>query len=388
MELSAQVYFDLSCGTNRRPFAGCGWAGEAMTIEQLMGLLAVGVKKGASDIHLEAGYPPSYRIRGELFSAKLDRLTPNETMMLAQQILNKDDPFLAASRHDVDRSFGIPGVARFRASVFRQRGSVGLVLRVIPFEVPTLAQLNLPAVLGSIAGARSGLILVTGATGNGKSTTIASMLDQINKTDRVHIVMIEDPIEYTLTSERAVVIQREVGTDTDSFATALRAALRQDPDVIMVGELRDYETADTCLKAAETGHLVISSLHTPDVQRTIGRFVGVFGAQEQDSVRVRLADNLRAIVSLRLVPKDDGSMLLPAVEILIVTRTVQEAIRDPAKVEALTSIMEKSGDDVEMQTFDQHLLELYRAGKINPETAKKAATRRADLERAMMLENS
>jgi twitching motility protein PilT len=359
-----------------------------MTIEQLMGLLAVGVKKGASDIHLEAGYPPAYRIRGELFAAKLDRLTPNETLMLAHQILNKDDPFLAGSRHDVDRSFGIPGVARFRASVFRQRGSIGLVLRVIPFEIPSLAQLNLPPVVGTIASARSGLILVTGSTGNGKSTTIAAMLDQINKTDRLHIVMIEDPIEYTLTSERAVVIQREVGTDTESFATALRAALRQDPDVIMVGELRDYETADTCLKAAETGHLVISSLHTPDVQRTIGRFVGIFAPEEQASVRDRLADNLKAIISLRLVPKDDGSMLLPAVEVLLATRTVQEAIRDPAKVESLPSLMEKAQDDVQMQTFDQHLLELHRSGKINAETAKRVATRRADLERALMLESS
>src|SRR6266849_412535 len=172
-----------------------------MTIEQMLGLLGVGVKKGASDIHLEAGYPPAYRIRGELFGAKMDRLTPAETMLLAQQILRKDDPFLEGSRHDVDRGFGIPGVARFRASIFRQRGSVGLVLRVIPFEVPGISHLLLPQVLETIAGARSGLVLVTGATGNGKSTTIAAMLDHMNKSDRVHIVMIEDPIEYVLASE-------------------------------------------------------------------------------------------------------------------------------------------------------------------------------------------
>lgn len=356
-----------------------------MTIEQLLGLLGVGVKKGASDIHLEAGYPPSFRIRGELFAAKLDRLTPNETLMLAQQILSKNDPFLLGNRNDVDRGFGIPGVARFRASIFRQRNSVGLVLRVIPFEVPSLSQLHLPPVVESIASARSGLVLVTGATGNGKSTTIASMLDHMNKSDRVHIIMIEDPIEYVLTAEKAVVIQREVGTDTESFATALRAALRQDPDVVMVGEMRDYETADTCLKAAETGHLVISSLHTPDVQRTIGRFVGIFAPEEQNSVRQRLADNLKAIVSLRLVPRQDASNLIPAVEVLLVTRSVQEAIRDSSKTDTLTALMEKSRDDVQMQTFDQHLLQLFQSGAINAETAKRVATRRADVERAMML---
>jgi len=354
-----------------------------MTIEQLLGLLGVGVKKGASDIHLEAGYPPSYRIRGELFAAKLERLTPNETLLLAQQILSKTEPFLSGSRHDVDRGFGIPGVARFRASIFRQRGSVGLVLRVIPFDVPSISALNLPPIVASIAGARTGLVLVTGATGNGKSTTIASILDHMNKTDRVHIVMIEDPVEYILAPEKSVVIQREVGTDTESFATALRAALRQDPDVVMVGELRDYETADTCLKAAETGHLVISSLHTPDVQRTIGRFVGIFAAEEQQSVRHRLADNLKAIVSLRLIPKQDGSMLVPAVEVLLATRSVQEAIRDPSKTDQLLALMEKAHDDVKMQTFDQHLLQMYQGGVINAETAKRAATHRTDLERAL-----
>jgi len=354
-----------------------------MTIEQMLGLLGVGVKKGASDIHLEAGYPPAYRIRGELFGAKMDRLTPAETMLLAQQILRKDDPFLEGSRHDVDRGFGIPGVARFRASIFRQRGSVGLVLRVIPFEVPSISALNLPPIVASIAGARNGLVLVTGSTGNGKSTTIASMLDHMNKSERAHIVMIEDPIEYTLTPEKSVVIQREVGTDTESFATALRAALRQDPDVVMVGELRDYETADTCLKAAETGHLVIASLHTPDVQRTIGRFVGIFSAEEQLSVRHRLADNLKAIISLRLIPKQDGSMLIPAVEVLLATRSVQEAIRDPSRTEGLGALMEKAHDDVKMQTFDQHLLQLYQAGTINADTAKRVATNRADLERAL-----
>ncbi len=356
-----------------------------MTLEQLLGLLGVGVKKGASDIHLEVGYPPSYRIRGELFAAKLERLTSNDTLLLAQKILGPNDSFFAGGRRDVDRGFGIPQVSRFRASIFYQRGSVGLVLRVIPFEVPSFAQLNLPRVVESIAQARSGLVLVTGATGNGKSTTIASMLDHANKSDRVHIVTVEDPIEYVMQPDKAVVIQREIGVDTESYSAALKSALRQDPDIIMVGELRDHETADTCLKAAETGHLVVSSLHTPDVPRTIGRFVGMFPAEEQTTVRQRLADNLKAVVSLRLVMRQDGTNLVPAVEALLVTRSVQEAIRDSAKIDTLPNLMERSHDDIGMQTFDQHLVEMCRAGVINAETARRAATRRAEVERELML---
>lgn len=356
-----------------------------MNLEQLVGLLGVGVKKGASDVHLEVGYPPAYRIRGELFTAKMDRLTPAETQLLAVQILGKDDPFILGRKHDVDRGFGIPGVSRFRASVFRQRGSIGLVLRVIPFEVPTIQQLNLPRVVEAIAGARNGLVLVTGATGNGKSTTIAALLNLMNKTDRLHIVMIEDPVEYVLNPDRAVIIQREVGSDTESYTTALKAALRQDPDVLMVGEMRDHETADTCLKAAETGHLVLASLHTPDVQRTIGRFAGLFDPAEQQTVRERLADNLKAILSMRLVPRQDGAGLIPAVEVMLATRTAQDAIRDPAKVEALWQVMAKGRDDLGTQTFDQHLISLCHAGTITADVAKRHATRRSEVERELML---
>lgn len=356
-----------------------------MTLDQLLGLMSIGVKKGASDIHLEAGYPPSFRIRGELFSAKLDRLAPAETLMLAQHILGKDDTFFSGGRYDVDRGFGIQGISRFRASIFRQRGAVGLVLRVVPFEVPSLRQLNLPNVLSAVAAARSGLILVTGATGNGKSTTIASILDHVNKTERLHIITVEDPIEYVISPDKSVVIQREIGVDTDSYMGAMRAALRQDPDLIMLGELRDRETADTCLKASETGHLVISSLHTPDAQRTIGRFVGMFDAEEHVTVRNRLADNIKAIVSLRLVPRQDGAGLVPAAEVLLATRSIQEAIRDTSKIDSLPSLLEKSRDDIGMQTFDQHLIELCKNGTISTDAARNAATHPAEVERALML---
>ncbi|MDY7230606.1 type IV pilus twitching motility protein PilT [Hyalangium rubrum] len=354
-----------------------------MTLEQLLGLIALGVKKGTSDLHFEVGCPPAFRLHGELLSARMEKLTASDTLLLAKHILGAEDPFFAGARHDVDRGFSIQGVSRFRASILRQRGSVGLVLRIIPFEVPTLADLHLPAILESVAGARSGLILVTGATGNGKSTTMAAMLNHVNRTQRSHIITIEEPIEFIFAMDQSIIIQREVGVDTSSFGSALKAALRQDPDVLMVGEMRDAETADTCLKAAETGHLVISTLHTQDVQRTIGRFVGMFPAEEQVSVRHRLAENILAVVSLRLVPRRDGGGLIPAVEVLLSTRSVQEAIRDPARSDTLVTLMEKGRTDVGMQTFDQHVLQLVQTGVISSDTARSAATRPKELERAL-----
>jgi twitching motility protein PilT len=356
-----------------------------MNLDQLLGLVALGVKKGTSDIHFEVGSPPAFRLHGELFYARLDALVPADTLLLAQYILGSEHRFFSGGCHDVDRGFSIQGLSRFRASILRQRGSVGLVLRVIPFEVPALPELQLPPVLESVARTRSGLILVTGATGNGKSTTIASMLNHINRTQRVHIITIEEPLEFLFTREQSIIIQREVGVDTESFSSALKAALRQDPDVLMVGEMRDAETAETCLKAAETGHLVISTLHTQDVQRTIGRFVGMFSAEEQQSVRHRLAENVRAIVSLRLVPRKDGAGLVPAVEVLLSTRTVQEVIREPSRADTLVSLMEKGHADMGMQTFDQHLLQLVQAGTISADTARSAASRPAELERALMI---
>ena len=256
-----------------------------------------------------------------------------------------------------------PGLSRFRVNVFRTRGHYGCVLRVIPLEIKEMDALGLPAGLERVGRLQRGLVLVTGATGNGKSTTIAAILQHINTHRRVHIVTIEDPIEFLFEHKLSVVTQREIGSDTETFRAALRAALRQDPDVIMVGELRDHETVDICLKAAETGHLVLSSLHTPDAMRTIGRVLSFYAPEEQDGVRKRLAENLMAVVSLRLMPAADGAGNVPACEIMFVTRTIEECIKQPSKTDEIAEHLARNRD-LGMQTFNQSLVDLARAGRI------------------------
>jgi twitching motility protein PilT len=354
-----------------------------MNQQQFDALLTLGVKKNVSDIHLEVGYPPTYRVNGALYGARMEPLKREDTEAVASFILGQG---AANPDVEIDRGYSLPGVSRFRATVFKQRGSCGVVLRVIPFEIPDFRRLNLPSAVTRVAKIREGLVLVTGATGQGKSTTIASMLQHINSTERLHIVTIEDPIEFIFPVAQSVVIQREVGADTQSFKHALRAAMRQDPDVIMVGELRDPETAETCLKAAETGHLVIGTLHTMDVLRSINRFVGLFPAEEQGLARGRLADVLRAVISLRLMPRADGQNMIPAVEALVTTLSIQHAIRDASKTQEIPSLIERTRDDLGTQTFDQHLLQLCREGHISVETASSNATSPNDFARALSLD--
>jgi len=263
---------------------------------------------------------------------------------------------------------------------------VGIVIRVIPYEVRGFEALNLPKVLADIASARRGLILVTGATGMGKSTTIAAMIKHINESRQAHVVTIEDPIEFLYSHSKCIITQREVGSDTLSFREALVAALRQDPDVIMVGEVREQETAETCLKAAETGHLVISAIHTTDVVQSIERFVGMFPIEIQESVRFRLVDCLTAIISLRLLVNKSGLGLIPAVEVLRATRTVREHIRRGDRLAELYNIIVQGKDLYGMQTFDQHLLDLYKEGHLKIEVAKSAATNPEDFERSITIE--
>jgi len=338
-------------------------------------------------VHFEVGYPPTYRVFGELLAAKYPPLTHADTEAIANFVLQAPGSGLAPlDFREVDRSYSLPGVSRFRASIFKQRGTWGAVMRTIPFQIPDFDLLNLPSVVRTIAEARRGLVCVTGATGNGKSTTIAALIHFIIQQERLHVITVEDPIEFIFPGGKGLVIQREVGTDTASYSDALRAALRQDPDIIMVGELRDRESADICLKAAETGHLVITSLHTPDVPRAIGRLVGLFPAEEQDTVRARLADNLQAVIALRLLMRADAAGLIPAVEALLATSTVRELIRDGTKVNELKAYMETAGSDLGMHSFDQYLYRLHEAKRISLDSALANATNRADLERRILME--
>jgi twitching motility protein PilT len=360
-----------------------------MDLPSFQKLLAFGVERGVSDIHFEAGYPPHYRLGGELLGAiKVQPLRPQDTEAIAGYILNGTARKIDFSRpfSEIDVSYALGSTGRFRASIFRQRGSVGIVLRIIPVRVKSFAELNLPPILGEIAEARRGLVLVTGATGNGKTTTIAAMLRHLNETRRAHIVTIEDPIEYLFEPGRCMIIQRELGTDTASFSAALDAALRQDPDVIMVGEVRERDTAEICLKAAETGHLIISAIHTPDAVATVQRYIGLFPQGDQEAARERLADALQAVISLRLLPAKDGRGRVPAVEILRVTRSVRECVRIVGRLGDIPELMKRGRDLYGMQLFDQHLLELVTGSKISLETAVYASTNPEEFERSMTIE--
>jgi twitching motility protein PilT len=351
-------------------------------------LLAFGIERGVSDIHFEVGYPPHYRLHGELLGAiKVPPLAAQDTEAIARMILEDRSLTIDFTRRfaEIDVSYSLAQRGRFRASIFRQRGVVGIVMRLIPIQVLTLDQLNLPAVLAEIANARRGLILVTGATGNGKTTTMAAMLRHINETRHAHIVTIEDPIEFIHEPQKCMIIQREVGADTESFRDAMTAAMRQDPDVIMVGEIRDRETAVTCLKAAETGHLVVSAIHTPDAVATLSRYIGLFETDAMDVIRDRLGDCLQAIISLRLLAGKDGRRRLPAVEILRVTRTIRECLRT-GRMSELPELIRKGRDLYSMQLFDQHLIDLLNSGVISMETAIYASSNPEEFERTLRVE--
>ena len=344
-----------------------------MDREQLTKLLTFGIQRGVSDIHFAVGHRPHYRVKGDLLPAKYAPMTPEDTVDVARVLLEDPEWEATAVSRERDFSYSIPGVGRFRVHIFTQRGSIGIVIRVIPYEVRSFEALGLPPVLGDVAAARRGLVLVTGATGMGKSTTIAAMIKHINESRNAHVVTIEDPIEFLFGHGKAIISQREVGSDTPNYRDALVAALRQDPDVVMVGEVRQGDTAETCLKAAETGHLVISAVDTTDVVRTIERFVEMFPPELQESARVRLADCLTAIVSLKLLVSKSGLGLLPAVEVLRATRAVRELIRRADSLADLPQMMEQGRELYGMQTFDQHLRDLYQAGQIKLEVGKSAA---------------
>jgi twitching motility protein PilT len=357
-----------------------------MEQEKLNRLLRLGLEKGASDIHFQVGYLPLYRFHGDLVELRYKVLTPKDTEEMARMLLEADpDGGADMDFNERDLAFELPGEGRFRVNISRQRRFYNIVLRVIPLQIQSYEDLNLPGVLREIAQLRRGYVLVTGATGMGKSTTLATMINEVNRTRKSKIITVEDPIEFVFTHDKSIITQREIGTDTACFPEALRAALRQDPDCIMVGEMRDLETVDTSLKAAETGHLVFSTIHTSDVASTINRLVSFFPTEEQLQVRSRLADNLKAVVSLRLLVNKKQNGRVPAIEVMRSTRSIQECIKDPAKTHEITEYIARGRSDG-MQTFDQHLLDLLRANKISRETALKAASNPADFQTKLEME--
>ncbi len=334
-------------------------------------LLRALVELGGSDLHVKAGVAPRVRIDGRLRALSTPALTAADTEAIAAEVMRADQVEQFARSNEADFAYTIDGLARFRVNAFRQRGDVGLVFRRVAVGAIPLSDLGLPEVLESLALQPRGLILVTGPTGSGKTTTLAGMVDHINKNRDVHIVTIEDPIEVIHNDFRALVDQREVRVDTADFAVAMRAAMRQDPDVILVGEMRDPETVGAALSAAETGHMVLSTLHTADAAETVARILDFFPLSEQKQVRIALAGSLRAIVSQRLVTRADGQGRCVGVEVAVVTGRIADAITDPKKTSSITQLISE-GSFYGMQTFDQHLTVLFRDGVITLDDAMAA----------------
>lgn len=342
-------------------------------------LLKKAVQVGASDLHVKAGSVPIIRLHGELTTLSGEkRLTLEDTANIASTIMNEAQQEAFKKKNEIDISHSIPGFGRFRCNTFVQRGTIGMVFRVIPTKIPDIEQLYLPPVLKKIALEPRGLILVTGTTGSGKTTTLASMIEFINLNRTNNIITIEDPIEFLFRDKSSIISQREIGSDTESFSKALRSALRQDPDVILVGEMRDFETIQTALIAAETGHLVLSTLHTVDATETVNRIIAVFPPYQHKQIRMQLASILRAIISMRLVPRADGNGRVPAVEVLIGTSTIKDCVEDPDKTKLIPDFIAQGYTQYGMQTFDQSLFDLYKNGLITYEDALQRATKPDD----------
>jgi twitching motility protein PilT len=338
-------------------------------------LLKLAVERKASDLHVKVGNHPILRIDGRLQPiTEVKRLLQEDTIAMAFSIMNARQKQRFKEEFELDIAYSVPGLGRFRCNVFQQRGAVGLVLRVIPARILSIHELNLPVILEAICAEPRGLVLCTGTTGSGKSTTLAAMIDHVNSTRAEHVVTIEDPIEFLHRDKRSMVNQREIDVDTRQFASALRASLRQDPDVILVGEMRDHETIETALLAAETGHLVFSTLHTTDATETVNRIITVFPPHQQKQIRIQLSAVLRAIISLRLLPRADGTGRVPAVEVLISTPYIRECVENKERTKYIREQISLGTSQYGMQTFDQSLFQLYKAELISVETALQAAT--------------
>jgi twitching motility protein PilT len=333
-------------------------------------LLRRAVETRASDLHLKVGNHPYFRVDGLLNALNdVPRVTPEEMLSMAFSMMTNRQKQKFKETAELDMAYGVAGLGRFRVNVFQQRGNVGMVLRVIPTKIRTIEELELPRILNQICEEQRGLVLTTGTTGSGKSTTLAAMVDRINSVRPEHIITIEDPIEYLHRDKKGFINQREVEVDTSSFSTALRAALRQDPDVVLVGEMRDLETISTAILAAETGHLVFSTLHTLDATETIQRIIAVFPPPEQKQIRLQLASTLKAVISQRLVRRGDGQGRVPAVEVMVTTGYIRDCIINPDKTRLIRDAIAAGTSQYGMQTFDQSLFDLYTRNLITMEEA-------------------
>ena len=346
-------------------------------------LFKAAVERGASDIHIKAGDHMRARIHGVLQPLTQQKLTVDQVKGIALQLIpHEEDKEHFDKLLDYDCSWGIPGVGRFRVNIMKQRGSPMIVMRAIPIEIPSVEDLGLPPIINKIAAYERGLILVTGVTGSGKSSTMAAMINWINRNKQLHVVTLENPIEFLHRDNQSSITQRDIGTDTDSFATGRRSVLRQDPDVILIGEMRDKVTIETALKAAETGHLVISTLHTKNSVETISRIIAVFEPGDQEMIRVRLSESLQAVVSQRLVAKKEGGRIA-AMEVMIMTSTIRDCVRDPERMEEITDLIAEGRDHYHAQTFDQHLMDLVKTNTVDFHVAQAAANNPTDFDLKM-----
>lgn len=343
-------------------------------------ILKAAVRLGSSDVHLKAGSPPAFRVNGQLvFVKEAPRVSQEDLKRIASAMMNAWQKEKFEKHNESDLAYSVSSVARFRVNIYQQRGTLAMALRPIKHEIPGFPELNLPPALEKIAQEERGLILVTGTTGSGKSTTLAAITDYINSNRASHIITIEDPLEYAHADKKSFISQREIGIDTFSFSNALRAALREDPDTILVGEMRDLETIEIAMAAAETGHLVLSTLHTLDAQETINRILAIFPPHQHNQVRYQLSQVLRAIISQRLMPRADGNGRLPAAEILIATARVRDCIADPTKTGEIKDVIEQGHLHYGMQSFDQCLFDHYKKGLITYDEAMRQATNKGDL---------
>ncbi len=342
-----------------------------MNIKEILDLM---IKEGGSDLHLRAGCPPAIRIDGEITMVGDTKLFPKDVEQLALTIMTPSQREAFKNLNEIDFAFGVSGLGRFRTNIYRQRGTISINLRAIPVKIHTFEELHLPDSLKIIAEKSRGLILVTGVTGSGKSTTLAAMINHVNTTMYKNIITIEDPIEFLHQTKKSIISQREIGTDTSSFNTALKYVLRQDPDIILIGEIRDEETVRTALQAADTGHLVFSTLHTTDAPETVNRVISFFPPHHHQQIRSLLAANLEAVISQRLLPISGDKGRVPALEILVGSATVKEYILDHTKTNQLHDIMKAGKETWGMQTFDQAILDLYSTGMIAYETGLEFST--------------